>query len=75
MGRPEYSIYSCRSTRAATASARFGCKVPRRSVHLLDAVVPLVAGAVIALALVKPHTVAPVADAPPAETNLLQEAA
>src|SRR5919198_4002841 len=32
----------------------------------------LVAGAVIALALVKPHTVAPVADAPPAETNLLQ---
>jgi signal transduction histidine kinase len=47
MGRAEYLVYSRRSTRAARPGARFGCIVPRRHEHLLDAVVPLVVGAVI----------------------------
>jgi signal transduction histidine kinase len=47
MGHAEYLVYSRRSTRATTAGARFGCIVPRRHEHLLDAVVPLVVGAVI----------------------------
>jgi signal transduction histidine kinase len=47
MGRAEYLVYSRGSTRAARAGARFGGIVPRRHVHLLDAVVALVVGAVI----------------------------
>jgi signal transduction histidine kinase len=49
MGRAVYLVYSCRRTRAAKHGARFGRTVPRRSAHLLDAVVPLVVGAVITL--------------------------
>jgi hypothetical protein len=49
MGREPYPVYSCGSTRGAMRGARFGCTVPHRSVHLLDAVVPLVVGAVITL--------------------------
>src|SRR5919201_216496 len=49
MCRPEYPIYSRRSTRATMRSARFGFTVPHRSVHLLDALVPLIAAAVITL--------------------------
>jgi signal transduction histidine kinase len=49
MGREQYLVYSCGSTRAVRPGARFGCTVPRRFVHLLDAVVPLVVGAVITL--------------------------
>ena len=49
MGRAAYPIYSRRSTRAARAGATFDCTVPRRSVQLLDAAVPLVVGAVIAV--------------------------
>src|SRR4051812_28756583 len=47
MSREQYLVYSCRSTRTVRSGARFGFMVPRRSVHLLDAVVPLVVGAVI----------------------------
>jgi signal transduction histidine kinase len=47
MGRAEYLVYSCRSTRAASPGATFACIVTRRHEHLLDAVVPLVVGAVI----------------------------
>jgi signal transduction histidine kinase len=49
MGRAEYLVYSTGSTRAARAGARFGCTVPRRHEHLLDALVPLVVGAVITI--------------------------
>jgi signal transduction histidine kinase len=49
MGRAEYLVYSRGSTRAARAGATFGCTMPRRHDHLLDAVVPLVVGAVITL--------------------------
>jgi signal transduction histidine kinase len=49
MGRAEYPIYSCRSTCPARPGAKFDFVVPRRSEHLLDAVVPLVVGAVITL--------------------------
>jgi signal transduction histidine kinase len=49
MGGARYLVYSCGSTRAARRGARFGCTVARRTVHLLDAAVPLVVGAVIAL--------------------------
>jgi signal transduction histidine kinase len=49
MGREPYLVYSRGSTRMARRGARFGCIVPRRSVQLLDAVVPLVVGAVITL--------------------------
>jgi signal transduction histidine kinase len=49
IGREHYRVYSCGSTRTARRAARFGCTVPRRSVQLLDAAVPLVAGAVITL--------------------------
>jgi signal transduction histidine kinase len=47
MGRAEYLVYSCGSTRAARADARFGCIVGRRHVHVLDAAVLVVVGAVI----------------------------
>jgi signal transduction histidine kinase len=47
MGRAEYLVYSSRSTRAVRGGARFDCIVPRGHVQLLDAVVPLVVGAVI----------------------------
>jgi signal transduction histidine kinase len=49
MGRERYLVYSSGSTRQVRRGARFGSTVPRRSVHLLDAVVPLVVGAVITL--------------------------
>lgn len=49
MSRAPYPVYSCGSTRAHRCGARFGCTVPRRSVHALDAAVPLVVGAVITL--------------------------
>jgi signal transduction histidine kinase len=50
MGRTAYLVYSCGSTRAARPGARFGCTLARRDVHLLDAVVPLVVGAIITVA-------------------------
>jgi signal transduction histidine kinase len=49
MGRSEYLVYTHGSTRAARPAGRFGCIVPRRHVHLLDAAVPLVVGAVITI--------------------------
>jgi signal transduction histidine kinase len=49
MGGARYLVYSHGSTRTAWRGARFGCTVARRSVHLMDAAVPLVVGAVIAL--------------------------
>jgi signal transduction histidine kinase len=55
MGRALYLIYSCRRTRATRPGARFGRTVPRRSVHLLDAFVPLVVAAVITLGGVLHH--------------------
>jgi signal transduction histidine kinase len=49
MGRERYLVYSCGSTRSARPGARFDWTVHRRSVHLLDAAVPLVVAAVITL--------------------------
>jgi signal transduction histidine kinase len=47
MGRAVYPLYSSGSTRSVKRGARFAGTVPRRSVHLLDGVVPLAVGAVI----------------------------
>jgi signal transduction histidine kinase len=47
MRRWLYLVYSSWSTRAARRGARFGVVVHRRSVHLLDAAVPLMVGAVV----------------------------
>jgi signal transduction histidine kinase len=47
MSRAPYLIYSHSSTRAASAADRFADTVPRSPVHHVDALVPLVVGAVI----------------------------
>jgi signal transduction histidine kinase len=47
MGREDDLAYSCGSTPASSSGARFGATVRRISLHHLDAVVPLVVGAVI----------------------------
>jgi signal transduction histidine kinase len=49
IGRQEYLLYSCWSTCIAWRDGRFGFTVQRRSLHLLDAAVPLIVGAVITL--------------------------
>src|SRR5512133_1902697 len=49
MGPAEYLVYYRGSTWPARAGATFGCIASRRHMHLLDAVVPLVVGAVITI--------------------------